>query len=668
MNKHNMKIGLVTAVMLMMIALPMAPVSAQDNPVQIGDSGFIPSGDISISVNDTVTFENTGTSPTTITSGDSTTCNTGEIAAGATSTPCTFAAAGTFVLTSSAGMHTLNVNVSAGEPTDEGHPFDAIAHSADATVKLDRASATSDSEVVTVSTVMTWTGASADSIRTMLDDANNSDNMVDANEVPTGDNTGLSNPVLPVSTGSGPNDPDGADLGVSDTASEVWAGLEGNTTGGADITFTATYSWNLVDTDDTWGEYMRIAVGFGGNEGDDYAYDGSVTGLDGDNRTIQQCKDGNDVNMTDCSTTFTSGDAYSGYSFGWDIPRETTPFNDEDNDGVEDGVDECLGVPDDQTDSTANSTHGCPDTDGDGMHDGADACPDTHNPDKEIDVTGCDVEPVGTDTDGDGWNDSVDQCPSVSGTHSGCPDTDGDGVHDGADACPADAATTDENGDGCEDASTTVMHMVHVTWGDNHEMGNVSDGTTIAAALTALGAPALGSSGDALAADDPRHGTYTMCETVTVAGEDTCAAITDDTAAITDEMHLVMTSTNLSGDATVHVIAAGNDMTAAQGDWLYFTAHTVCADADGDGTCEDADATFTSLEITSDADLSLVLTPGNDAMTVTVGESDTTTDTTTTTTDTTDTAAADDGALPGFGLVIGLTATLGAALIAARRD
>ena len=45
-----------------------------------------------------------------------------------------------------------------------------------------------------------------------------------------------------------------------------------------------------------------------------------------------------------------------------------------------------------------------------------------------------------------------------------------------------------------------------------------------------------------------------------------------------------------------------------------------------------------------------------------------TTSTTTTTTGTTDTAAEDEGALPGFGLVIGLTATLGAALIAARRD
>jgi hypothetical protein len=569
----------------------------------------------------------------------------------------------------------LNVNVSAdGTPTGEGHPFADMDHSADATVKLDRASATSDSEVVTVETVMTWTGAGADSVRALLDSTaagGDEDGTVSAGEtLPGTDNSGLANPVLPVKTGSGSNDPDGGDLGVSDTATEVWSSMEGAVTGGVDITFTATYTWNLVDTDDTWGEFMRISVGFGGNEGDTYGYDGSVTGMDGNNRTIQQCKDGSDTNMTNCSATFTSGDTYSGYSFGWDIPRETTPFNDEDNDGVEDSVDECLGVPDDTTDSTANSTHGCPDTDGDGMHDGDDACPDTHNPDKEIDVTGCDVEPVATDSDGDGWDDAVDQCPSVSGTHSGCPDTDGDGVHDGADACPADAATTDEDGDGCEDASTTVMHMVHVTWdaGANSAMGNVSDGTTLAAALTALGAPALGSSGDDLAADDPRHGTYTMCEMMTVGGESTCPAITDDSAAITDEMHLVMESTNLSGGATVHVIAAVNDMTATQGDWLYFSAHTVCADADGDGTCEDTSATFTSLEITSGTDLNLILTPGDDSMTVTVGESDTTTDTTTTTTDTTDTAAADDGALPGFGLVIGLTATLGAALIAARRD
>ena len=679
MNKHNKKIGLVTAVMLMMIALPMATVSAQDNPVDIGDSGFGPmtDGNMSISMNDTVTFSNTGTSPTTITSADMTTCSTGEIAV-SSSAVCTFAAEGTFVLTSSAGSHTLNVSVvddgSGGGDPGSDHPFGGLDHSAVATVKLDRASATSDSEVVTVSTLMTWSGSGADSLRAMLDDSSlngDGDGTVQADELPTNaaaTNADLENPVLPVRTGSGAQDPDGADLGASDTASEVWAGMEGLVSGGPDITFTATYSWNLLDTDDTWGEYMRISVGFGGNEGETYAYGGSVTGLDGDNRTVQQCKDSTDTDMTDCSATFAVGDAYSGYSFGWDIPRDTTPFPDEDNDGVHDDVDECKTVPDDQTDSTANSTHGCPDTDQDGMHDGEDTCPSTHNPDYAIDSVGCDVTPTTTDTDGDGWNDNVDQCPGVSGTHSGCPDTDGDGVHDGADQCPADAATTDEDGDGCEDASTVVMHSVHVTWGSDSAMGNVSDGTTLAAALTALGAPALGSSGDALAADDPRHGTYTMCETVTVAGESTCAAITDDTAAINDEMHLVMTSTNSSGDATVHVVAAANDMTAAQGDWLYFSAHTACADADGDGTCENATATFTSLKITSGDDLNLILTPGNDDMKVTVGEADTTTDTTTTTTDTTDTAAADDGALPGFGLVIGLTATLGAALIAARRD
>jgi hypothetical protein len=305
------------------------------------------------------------------------------------------------------------------------------------------------------------------------------------------------------------------------------------------------------------------------------------------------------------------------------------------------------------------------------MHDGIDTCPDTHNPDYAIDANGCDITPTTTDTDSDGWNDDVDQCPSVSGTHSGCPDTDGDGVHDGADACPADAATTDEDGDGCEDASTTVMHEVHVTWGAgaNSANGSISNGTTLAAALTALGAPALGSSGDALATDDPRHGTYTMCEMMTVGGVSTCPSITDASAAITAEMHLVMESTNLSEGATVHVIQGGiDDISAVLGDWLYFSAHTACYDADGDGTCENTTATFTSLELTSSDDLNLVVNPGDYKMKVTVGESDTTDTTDTTTTGTTDTAAADDGALPGFGLVIGLTATLGAALIAARRD
>ena len=130
-----------------------------------------------------------------------------------------------------------------------------------------------------------------------------------------------------------------------------------------------------------------------------------------------------------------------------------------------------------------------------------------------------------------------------------------------------------------------------------------------------------------------------------------------------------LTASNSSGDAKVHVVAAAGDITVSVGDWLYITGHTACNDADGDGTCEDITATFTSLEIISEDDLTLVLIPGLSSMTVTVGTSDgSSTSTTTTTTRTTDTAAEDEGALPGFGLVIGLTATLGAALIAARRD
>ena len=689
MNRHNMKIGLVTAVMLLMVALPMAPVSAATAAIDIGDSGYEIGGqsadNLLINTGDDITFTNIGTSPTTITSGDGTTCDTGEMAAGSGTGTCTFSAVGTYVLTDSAGSHTLNVSVedaNSGGGGEEGNALMDLSPTSVSTVVLDRADLTDgvDDETLTISTIFTWTGSNADTIRSGADstegggdgDGTVSTAEADALAAMT-DTDSIPNPVVPVRTGSGPSDPEGADLGSADSSTVSWSGVTGSTTSGTDVTLSMVHVWNLQDTDDQWGGMMRISVGFA--EDTEYTYDGTFSATDGVNREIDSCRDGNGNEFYDagtddsaCSTSWTTNDPYTGYSLIWDLGRDDG-FTDTDNDGIADSSDMCPNDPDDNTTSTANSTHGCPDTDDDGVHDGLDNCPTEHDSTKEVDANGCDIEPTAVDTDDDGWNDNVDMCPSTVGTYNGCPDTDGDGVHDGLDACDSEAPTTDEDGDGCEDTVDIVYHMVHVEYGETHVMGNVSNGTSIAEALSGLNAPALGASADDMAADDPRHSTYSLCRVMTVGGEETCTSITDASTPVTGEMMFRLTASNSSGDAKVHVVAAAGDITVSVGDWLYITGHTACNDADGDGTCEDTTATFTSLEIISEDDLTLVLTPGGSSMTVTVGTSDgSSTSTTTTTTGTTDTAAEDEGALPGFGLVIGLTATLGAALIAARRD
>ena len=687
MNGHKMKICLVTSVMLLMMALPIAPVSATAMTVEIGDSGFAPSGTVNVVVGDEVSFDNTGASATTITSGDGTTCDTGEIASGATGGPCTFSAAGTFTLTSSAGAHTLDVVVATGGGGGEGGDGEQgslmeLSPSIDTTVKLDRADVMVNSDTVTVTTVVTWSGASADEFRTNADAAGDSDGDVSSVEgstlTDTVDLTTIGNPGTPVRTGAGETDPEGSELGNSDSNTTSWSGVTGSTTSGVDLTLTMIHTWTVLegDTQISWGDSMKISSGYNSEE-TEYMYNGSFTATNGVNRDIQSCRgvDGTQlydiqVSTTQCSTTFSYGDAYTGYSLMWDLPRGDGE-SDLDNDGVLDENDLCPAWPDDgnESASTANSTHGCADTDQDGYHDGEDKCHTQHDSTKAVDADGCDIVETVADTDNDGWNDNVDQCPSVSGTNSGCPDTDGDGVHDGIDLCDSEGFTTDENGDGCEDAAEIVYYMVHVTFGDSHVMGNVSNGTSIADALVQLSAPAAGSSADDMAADDPRHGTYSLCRVMTVGGEETCTTLSDATGLVTDVMNLRLTASNSSGDAKVHVVAAAGDISVAQGDWIYITGHTACNDADADGTCEDATSTFTSLEITSETDLTLILTPGGSSMTVTVGTADSAGSTdNTVTTGTTDTAAEDEGALPGFGLVIGLTATLGAALIAARRD
>ena len=147
-------------------------------------------------------------------------------------------------------------------------------------------------------------------------------------------------------------------------------------------------------------------------------------------------------------------------------------LRDDDNDGVLDKFDKCLGTPanvavdsfgcplDTDKDSVPDYLDKCPgtpmgvqvdsvgcpiDSDGDGIADIYDLCPNT--PDSiEIDAHGCPV-----DSDDDGVADYLDKCPDTSKEAEvdtcGCPvDTDGDEVPDCLDKCPTAKGSAKNNG------------------------------------------------------------------------------------------------------------------------------------------------------------------------------------------------------------------------------
>ncbi len=184
----------------------------------------------------------------------------------------------------------------------------------------------------------------------------------------------------------------------------------------------------------------------------------------------------------------------------------------DDNDGVDDSEDNCVGVDNaDQADRDGDGTgdacdcapddasiaispfEGDQDDDGDGYFDACDNCLEVANPDQaDADGDGvgaaCDCDDDdpnettdGTldfrdDTDGDGWADICDTCPNTAnpdqvdadgdGVGAACecddndassaedpvsgPDTDGDGVVDACDNCPEheNGAQLDDDGDG----------------------------------------------------------------------------------------------------------------------------------------------------------------------------------------------------------------------------
>ncbi len=127
---------------------------------------------------------------------------------------------------------------------------------------------------------------------------------------------------------------------------------------------------------------------------------------------------------------------------GWaPIPERDRSDEDDDDDGVANGVDAC---PEEKGEADENpKKNGCapPDRDGDRIPDGADACPSlVGRASADPKLSGCP-----SDFDRDGVADAEDACPNQIGVSSvdpkrnGCPgevDSDLDGIADRTDACP----------------------------------------------------------------------------------------------------------------------------------------------------------------------------------------------------------------------------------------
>jgi hypothetical protein len=134
---------------------------------------------------------------------------------------------------------------------------------------------------------------------------------------------------------------------------------------------------------------------------------------------------------------------------------------DSDADGIPNGRDKCVLVPEDK--DGHDDDDGCPDDDNDGDRrpDTEDKCPEVaEDLDGFDDDDGCPE----LDNDGDKFPDLQDKCPNDAEDGAepqpkdGCPatkrDTDGDGISDALDKCPAAEEDLDgfEDGDGCPEA------------------------------------------------------------------------------------------------------------------------------------------------------------------------------------------------------------------------
>ena len=104
------------------------------------------------------------------------------------------------------------------------------------------------------------------------------------------------------------------------------------------------------------------------------------------------------------------------------------------------------------------------DTDNDGIEDGQDQCPDS-DLDAAVDLNGCSSSQL--DEDNDGVSDAEDQCPDsdldaavdLNGCTSSQLDEDNDGVSDAEDQCPNSSVGVTVDSVGCEDLSISVREV-----------------------------------------------------------------------------------------------------------------------------------------------------------------------------------------------------------------
>ena len=146
-----------------------------------------------------------------------------------------------------------------------------------------------------------------------------------------------------------------------------------------------------------------------------------------------------------------------------------TIYEDDDNDGVSDQVDNCANVNNpSQSDSDADGVgDACDgDIDGDGVENQDDAFPNNANEtmDTDGDAVGDNTD---TDDDGDGMADSADAFPLDSSEQA---DLDGDAVGDNLDA--------DDDGDGITDVTDNcpIVSNADQADGDNDGVGTACDG------------------------------------------------------------------------------------------------------------------------------------------------------------------------------------------------
>ena len=276
------------------------------------------------------------------------------------------------------------------------------------------------------------------------------------------------------------------------------------------------------------------------------------------------------------------------------------------------------------------------------------------------------------DEDNDGVIDSLDECPGsppgMTADEVGCDidgpthtDADSDGVPDSSDSCPGTAteAIVDENGCSADqtpepedDGEFNVTFSVDV--GDSaaaveHTCLNMTNTSSAADCMTAAGFTLPGGSTDA--AGHPHHWTWSL----QVNG----VALVDQDAAnltLTSQSTFAWTADGCTGDCrttTVHEATnTTTTVTASAGDCVWFNGHTP-AFADG----FDNNMSYRCFEAAGDymsGDLKVTVAAASGT-----GNG--------TGTDPIDVKPDDSKDTPGFGLVAGITAVLGAALIAASR-